>query len=106
MTEKKSTNKSQMVRDYLKANPAASNKEVSDALAQEGLKVSPQHVATIKANSKMRKKTVKTAVRKVGSDRGISIPDIRAAFALLKVTGSLTAAKAALDAAEEIKGLV
>jgi hypothetical protein len=39
--------KSQAVRNYLKTHGKAANKEVSEALAKQGIKVSPNHVANI-----------------------------------------------------------
>ena len=55
MAKKQGTNKSQAVRDYHKTHPTASNKEVSEALAKQGVAVSPNHVANIKAKTKTRR---------------------------------------------------
>lgn len=103
MAKKPGTSKSQAVRDYLKAHPKAANKEVSGALAKTGMQVSPNHVANIKAKVKTRHK----AARAVVSRRGLGIPEVKAALALLKECGgSLAAANAALAAAQEIRALV
>ena len=56
MAKRQGTSKSQAVRDYLKTHRGAPNKEVSEALAKEGIKVSPNHVANIKAKTKTRRK--------------------------------------------------
>ena len=45
-------------------------------------------------------------VKAVVEKTGIGIPEIKAGLALLKVCGSVTAAKEALAAAEEIKKAV
>jgi len=103
MAKRQGTSKSQAVRDYLKTHRGAGNKEVSEALAKQGVEVSPNHVATIKAKSKTRRK----AARAVVSRRGLGIPEVKAALALLKVCdGSMAGANAALAAAQEIRELV
>ena len=103
MAKKQSTSKSQSVRDYLKTHAKATNKEVSEALGKAGVEVSPNHVANIKAKTKTRRK----AARAVVSRRGLGIPEVKAALALLKeCDGSIAAANAALAAAEEIRELV
>jgi hypothetical protein len=74
---------SKTVRNYRKTHRTAANKEISEALVKQGVEVSPNHVANI--NAKTRPK---------------------AAVALLKEChGSMTEAKAALAAAQEIRAL-
>ena len=103
MAKTQGTSKAQAVRNYLKTHHKAGNKEVSEALAKQGVKVSPNHVANIKAKSKTRH----TAARAVVSRRGLGIPEVKAALALLKEChGSMAGANAALAAAEEIRKLV
>jgi hypothetical protein len=95
--------KSQTVRNYLKTHRKATNKEVSEALAKQGVEVSPNHVANIKTKTKTRHK----AARAVVSRRGLGIPEVKAAMALLKeCEGSMADANAALAAAQEIRALV
>jgi hypothetical protein len=103
MAKKREVNKSQAVRDYLQANPNASNKDVSTALGKEGIRVSPQHVANIKAKAKMKRKARKRAAQQVATTTGVDIGQIKCAFGLLKLCGSTAAAKAALAAADDIK---
>ncbi|MGO8749560.1 MAG: hypothetical protein ACLQNE_26685 [Thermoguttaceae bacterium] len=102
MAKKRSGKKSQAVRDYLKEHPQAANKEVAEALTAQGIKVTGNLVANIKARVAKRREVVKTVV----SQRGLGIPEIKAGLALLKVCGSVSAAKEALAAAEEIKKAV
>ncbi len=102
MAKKQAGSKSQAVRDFLKVHPNAANKEVVEALTAKGFKVTPNFVAIIKARSAKRREVVKTVV----SQRGIGIPEIKAALGLLKVCGSVAAANEALAAAEEIKAMV
>jgi len=102
MDKRPEVSKAQAVRDYLKAHRGASNKEVSAGLKAQGITVTPNHVATIKAQSKKRRR----AVKKVVATTGVDIGQIKAAFGLLKMCGSLSGAKEALNAAEEIKKMV
>jgi hypothetical protein len=106
MAEKPKVNKTQAVKDFLKANPGVGNTEVANALTKSGIKVSPNYVASIKGKMKTRRKKVKKAVKKVVATRGVGIPEIKAAFALLKLTGGVAGANAALAAAEEIREMV
>jgi hypothetical protein len=103
MAKKQGVNKSKAVRDYHKTHPKATNKEISEALTKAGIEVSPNHVANIKAKTKTRR----TAARGVVSRRGLGIPEVKAALALLKeCDGSMAGANAALAAAQEIRELV
>lgn len=103
MAKKQGVSKAQAVRDYLKAHRKATNKEVSEALAKTGITVSPNHVANIKAKSATRRKAAKAVVTR----RGLGVPEVKAALALLREChGSMTDAHAALAAAQEIRELV
>ena len=75
MAKKGGISKSQAVRNYLKTHHKAANKEVSEALAKQGVQVSPNHVANIKAKSKARH----NAARAVVTRRGLGIPEVKAA---------------------------
>lgn len=102
MAKANGVNKSQAVRDYLKANPKSKNKEVVDAMAKKGIAVTTNYVANIKATHNKRQK----ARRKVVAEGGVGIPEIKAALAFLKVTGSHAAATKALKVAQEIRAIV
>jgi hypothetical protein len=110
MAKKKPTiNKTKAVHDFITANPNAANKDVADALTKQGIKITPNHVATIKskatANKGKRKRRHKAA--EVASVKtGVGIPEIKAAFALLKHCGSIALAKEALTAAAEIQKIL
>ncbi len=99
---KQKVTKTRAVREYLKAHRKAKNREVAEALEKQGIKITANYVANIKATSKKRRR----AVRGVVAKRGVGIPEIKAALALLKACGSAGAAKEALAAAEEIKAMV
>lgn len=95
-------NKSQSVREYLKANRQAKNQEVVEALAKKSITVSANYVGNIKATHNKRSQ----ARRKVVDQGGVGIPEIKAALAFLKVTGSVAAATKALKVAQEIREIV
>jgi hypothetical protein len=103
MAKSEKVNKSKAVRDYYQANSNASNKEISEALGKAGIRISPQHVANIKAKAKMKRKKRGRAAQQVAATTGVDIQQIKAAFGLLKLCGSTAAAKAALAAADDIK---
>ena len=51
MATKQAVNKMQAVLDYLKAHPAAMCKEIAEALEKQGIKITLNHIATIKARA-------------------------------------------------------
>ena len=61
MAKKQKLNKSQAVRDYLRANHQATNQEVADALAKKGIKVTANYVATLKSQAKRKRQARKAA---------------------------------------------
>ena len=69
MAKKQAVNKTQAVRDYLKAHPGAMSKEIATALIKQGIKINAGHVANIKtkinkgaATKKAAKKPAATVV--------------------------------------------
>jgi len=63
--EKPQINKTQAVRDYVKAHPWAMSGEIANALNEQGIDITPRHVSAIRSkDSKTRaaKKEAKTAV--------------------------------------------
>jgi len=49
MATKQAASKTQAVRDYLNAHPRAGIREIATALDKQGIKITLNHVATIKA---------------------------------------------------------
>jgi len=90
------------VRDYFKANPKAKNQEVVDALAKQGITISANYAGNIKATHNKRHRAVKKFVAK----GGVCIPEVKAALAFIKLTGSFKAATQALAVAQEIREIV
>jgi hypothetical protein len=106
MAAREKVNKTHAVKEYLKAHPDVKNKEVAEALTKSGIKVSPNYVATIKGKIKVRHGRRRQAVRTAVAHHHVGIPEIKAAFALLKLTGGLKEANAALAAAQELREMV
>ena len=102
MAKNEKVNKTQAVKVYLKANPKAKNQTVVDALAKKGIAITANYVGNIKATHNKRRR----AMRKVVAKGGIGIPEVKAALAFLKVTGSVKAATQALAVAQEIREIV
>jgi hypothetical protein len=102
MAKNEPVNKTHAVKEYLKANKKATNQAVVDALGKKGITISTNHVANIKATHNKRRR----ATRKVVAKGGVGIPEVKAALAFLKLTGSIAAATKALAVAQEIREIV
>jgi len=61
MAKKEKVNKSQAVRDYIRANRKATNTEVAEALAKKGIKLTANYVATLKSQAKSKRRARKAA---------------------------------------------
>ncbi len=98
-------NKSQAIRDYYAANPEAKPKQVVEALAAQGVDVSPAFVSTIKSTSMTK------GSRKTGGKRGpraakagtesTSRPSTRGAAPARRSEGTVS-----IDSLVKAKGLV
>ena len=109
MAKKPKVNKSKAVREFMAANPTAAPKEASETLTKQGIKLTANHVANIKskmAAGKGKRKRRHTAASAMSVKSGVGIPEIKAAFALLKHCGSIASAKEALAAAVEIQKIL
>jgi hypothetical protein len=109
MARTKGSNKSQSIRDYLKANPNSKAKEVVEALEKNGIKVNDGLVYAVKGalkEKKRRKKRVATAAMAASSNASAngqaSRPDaitmIRAVRDLAAKAGGYTKLKELVDA--------
>ncbi len=100
--KKARVNKSQVVRDYMAANPEVGPKGVSAALKKKGIKVSPQMVSTIKTKAKKKssgKKRGRPAKKKLARRAGgLNIDTLVKAKKLADRMGGVDKAKEALDA--------
>ena len=64
MAKKQKVNKTQAVKEYLKANPTAKNQAVVEAMAKKGITLTANYVATIKTQIKKARTAKKAAVAK------------------------------------------
>ena len=109
---KGAVNKSQMIRDALKAHPRRSPSQIAEILKGEGLSVTGQYVSTIKSNwKKSRRRNARRALTMRGTARRTrrgrlaragSISGISAALGFIRAAGGLGQAKAILQTIEEI----
>ncbi len=109
---KGAVNKSQVIRDALKAHPRKSPSQIAEVLKEQGLSVTGQYVSTIKSNWKKsrrrnarREMTMRGTARRTRrgkSARGGSISGIAAALEFIRAAGSLEHAKSILRTIEEI----
>jgi hypothetical protein len=102
MAKNEKVNKTQAVKEYLKANPKAKNQAVVEALAKKGIAITANYVGNIKATHNRRGR----AARKVVAKGGVGIPEVKAALTFLKITGGVAAAHKALAVAQEIREIV
>ena len=65
MAKKPKVNKTQAVREYLKANPQATPKETAAALSKKGVKITTGHVSNIKSTLKKVRRAKKAAAKPV-----------------------------------------
>ena len=61
MAKKQKVNKTQAVRDYLKAHPKAMSGEIATALTKQGIKITAGHVANIKTKINKERPAKKVA---------------------------------------------
>jgi len=72
MARKQKVNKSQAVRDYLKAHPKAMSGEIATALTKRGVKITPGHVANIKTQINKARTAKKAAKQQAAVE--IAVP--------------------------------
>lgn len=110
---KEEMNKSQAIREALRANRDKTPIEIAEILRTKGIEVNGQYVSTVKSNMRKTSKAVRNVrqgIRQAGrksrlngvSDFGNGLQVIKAAVELLKAAGGIEQAKAALATVEEI----
>ncbi len=102
MAKTNGVNKSKAIRDYFKSHKKAKPQEVVDALAKQGITTTANYVSNLKATHNKRQRSV----RRVVAMGGVGIPEVKAALAFIKLTGSVKAATQALAVAQEIREIV
>jgi hypothetical protein len=99
--KKKEVNKSQAVRDYAKAHPAATNKEISAALRKRGIPLAASRISYLRTNTSSHW-AMMVVVKKVAASRGVGLPEIRVAMSLVSLMGGVEQANRALMAAKKV----
>ena len=89
-------NKSLAIRQYKIEFPDAKPKEISDVLEKKGFDVSPQYVSTILSNERRKNGITNGGMMLLGSSR-FSVDDMYLAKQLVGKTGSVKAAKQAIE---------
>lgn len=114
MAKKSAVNKSQAIRDYMKANPKAKPRDVVSAMSAKGIKVSAQFVSTVKSTSKKSGGAPKRRGRPAGStskagkkatSTGGATVSVDALLKMKRVVedfGSIEEAKSALQTLERL----
>lgn len=100
--------KAQMIRDYVKNHPTTRNVDIVAALADQGVKVTPNYVSITK-NTKRGKKRGKKRGRRGAAARsmsqsanGVGLDQMREAARLIRSAGGIDGARQALAVAEQI----
>lgn len=114
---KKATNKTQAVRDYLKAHPEATSGEIAAALNKKNVKITANYAANIKsAISKARKtkkatpktelvETIEPVVEKPVKNGILTVEQVKKVSLLMKTLGGLKGVNEVLDTIKEIGGV-
>jgi hypothetical protein len=121
MAKKQKVNKTQAVREYLKAHHGATSSEIAVALGKQGVKISPNYVAGIKAKVKAKRaarKSRTTATPAPASapvvaapevpakpSTGITLEQIKAVSQTVKVIGGFARLHEMLAVIKEVGGV-
>jgi ribosomal protein L12E/L44/L45/RPP1/RPP2 len=120
MPKKQAANKSQAVRDYRKTHPQATNIEIAAVLTKQGIKVTPNYVATVKSKLKQRRLAKKSAAAKavapasptaVAAEKptrpgdAVTIEQIKAVGQMVKAAGGFGRFREMLDVIRQVGGL-
>lgn len=104
-------NKSAAIRDLLIKHPAKKPIEIAALMLEEyKIEVLPQYVSTIKSNMNAKLAKSGSKGKRNGAPRAAQIPatnldGLTAAVDFIKTAGGIDAAKAAIDAIEQIRAL-
>jgi hypothetical protein len=108
---KSGLNKSSAIRDYKKANPTASPKQIAEALTKTGLAVSPQFVSTVLSNAKKKGGKIGRRGRKPGPKPAMpaaatngDLQHLIQAKKLVDQLGGVEAARGAINALAQLLG--
>ena len=110
-------NKTQAVREYLKANPTAMSSVVAKALGKKGITITPNYVSNIKSKLKERRKAAKLeptvavaasptqAVEPVKVNGTLTVQNVKAVAETVKTIGGFEQTKEMLGVIRDVGGL-
>ncbi|MGA2062595.1 MAG: hypothetical protein ABSG67_19100 [Thermoguttaceae bacterium] len=113
MAKKQKVNKTQAVRDYLKDHPKAMSGEIATALKKQGIKITPKHVANIKAKIN-KARTVKKAAKQKAPEpvapvakaaNTVTVEQVKAVAQTIKAIGGFERLNELLGLIREVGGL-
>jgi hypothetical protein len=99
MARKSGQNRSAAIRAYKDSNKNAKPKEISEALAKDGVKVSPAYVSTVLSNARRKGGGRR---KKRGAAGGRAYADLVQAKKLADAMGGIDRARSALSALARI----
>ncbi len=104
MAKKRSgVNLSEEIRKYVKENPSAKPKAISEGLASAGVKVTPIYVSTILSNERRKSgKGKRRGRRSAAQSSGDVLANLVLAKKLADKMGGIESARAALDTLAKI----
>lgn len=117
MAKKRTINKSQIVRDYLKAHPNATSGEIAKVLNKQGVKVTANYVANIKTQFNKTRKAKKPAeqpaaigamepaVEQAAKVGAVTIEQVKTVSQLIKTLGGFSRLVEVLDVVRELGGV-
>ena len=117
MAKKQKVNKTQAVRDYLKAHPKAMSGEIAAALKKQGIKITPSHVANIKTKINKARTAKKAAKQQAAVEAAapaavekktgatVTLEQIRAVAQTVKALGGFARLNELLGLIKEVGGL-
>ena len=99
--QKSGVNKSQSIRDHLKANPSDMPKQIIAALAKQGIKLSNGLVANVKYTKKKTGK--RTVLRRKPGAQTVDIGALQAAAKFVATVGDADTAVAAVKQVQSLQ---
>jgi hypothetical protein len=99
---KASINKTQAIKDALKAHPRKGPKELSAMLTEQGLQISAAYISTIKFALKKKRGPGKAKPAAAGTSNEQWLATLMAAKKLAAQLGGVEAAKKAIDALSKL----
>ncbi len=122
MAKKPRVNKTQAVRDYLRAHPKAMSSEIAAALSKQGTKISPGHVANIKSKAQAKRRARRARAKSAAataagpalpaqaapatkSSDTLTLRHVKTVAQMVKTIGGFDRLKELLEVIREVGGL-